>query len=64
MQAEDVQVFLADVTIDRSPPPVRDVGAHLDKYRAEIEAIDTTPEAMSATYNGPLRAVPTKLRGM
>ncbi len=61
---DDIQVFLATVTIDRNPPLTQDVDAYLAKYRTAIEDIGTTPETLSATYNVLLRAVPTKLRGM
>jgi PPOX class probable F420-dependent enzyme len=61
---DDIQVFLATATIDRNPPLAQDVDAYLAKYRADIEAIGMTPEALSATFNVLLRAVPTKLRGM
>jgi PPOX class probable F420-dependent enzyme len=61
---DDIQVFLATATINRNPPPAQDVDAYLAKYRADIEAMGTTPETLSATYNVLLRVVPTKLRGM
>ena len=61
---EDIQVFLASATIDRDPPLAKDVQAYVGKYRAEIEAIGTTPEALSSTYNVLLRVAPTQLRGM
>ena len=61
---DDIQVFLATATIDRNPPLAQDVDAYLTKYRADIEAIGMTPEALSATFTVLLRAVPTKLRGM
>jgi PPOX class probable F420-dependent enzyme len=61
---DDIQIFLATATIDRTPPLAKDVQAYLAKYRDAIDDIDMTPETLSATYNALLRVVPTKLRGM
>ena len=61
---EDIQVFLATATIDRSPPRAQDVDAYIAKYRAKIEAIGMTAESFSARYTVLIRAVPTKLRGI
>jgi PPOX class probable F420-dependent enzyme len=61
---DDIQIFLATATIDRTPPIAQTMQAYLAKYRAAIEDIGTTPETLSATYSTLLRVVPTRLRGM
>jgi PPOX class probable F420-dependent enzyme len=61
---EDVQVFLGTAAIDRNPPLVHEVDAYLAKYRAAIQDIGMTPEAMGASYNVLLRVVPTRLRSL
>jgi hypothetical protein len=61
---DDIQVFLANATIDRNPPLAKEVDAYLAKYRAAMADINMTPEALSTTFNVVLRVVPTKLRGM
>ena len=61
---DDIQVFLASATIDRSPTPACDIDAYRAKYRAAIDDIGMTPETFSASYNVLIRAVPTRLRGI
>ena len=61
---DDIQVFLATATIDRSPPLAQNMDAYLVKYRAAIKDIGMTPETLSASYNVLIRALPAKLRGM
>ena len=59
----DIVVLTGDARIAPDHPPIDQVAAYVDKYRAGITGIGFTPEAMAQTYSTAIRMTPTNLRG-
>ena len=61
---EDVEVFIGTATIDHAAPPVKQMAAYIEKYRAGFVHIKMTEDDYSATFSTALRIVPIRLRGL
>ena len=59
----DVVIFSGEAEIDESVPPAHEHPAYLEKYRADITRIGSTPERFAVRYSLPIRVRPTSLRG-
>src|SRR5512142_2842622 len=59
----DVLVFIGKAEIDPDAPPAHKVRAYLNKYRAGIAGLNSTPEEMGREYSVAIRVTPTSVRG-
>lgn len=59
----DVVRIEGQAVIDRAAPPATGVPAMIEKYRAGIQRIGTTPEGFAGAYSTPVRVTPGKVRG-
>ena len=55
-------VITGEARVDESAPAAFELPEYIDKYRAEIARLGSTPEEFSAGYSVPIRITPTKLR--
>jgi PPOX class probable F420-dependent enzyme len=62
-QGGNIVVFTGEASIDRAAPPVTATPGYLEKYRAHISRIGSTPERFSLGYPLPIRVRPTRVRG-
>ena len=62
-QGGDIVVFVGEAHIDEAQVPVDQADAYVDKYRAGIEQLGSTPERMGREYSVALRVRPEKVRG-
>ena len=60
---DHMSVLTGTATIDGSAPKAIEHAAYLEKYRAGIEALGSTPEQFSEAYAVPVRVRIAKLRG-
>lgn len=59
---EDVVRVEGTAALDADGPPVTSVPAYVEKYRAGIARIGSTPEAMAEGYSTAIRVTPTRYR--
>ncbi len=59
----DVAIFNGEASVDAAAPPAHAHADYMDKYRADIARIGSTPERFSVRYSLAIRVRPTKLRG-
>jgi PPOX class probable F420-dependent enzyme len=59
----NIIVIIGRAELLSGPVASEHTDALLDKYRATIAAMGTTPEALAADYSVPFRVTPTNVRG-
>ena len=62
-QGGDIVVIVGEARLAAEAPPADEVAAYVEKYRAAIARIGTSPDSFAATYSAVIRVRPTGLRG-
>ena len=60
---KEVIVFCGEALIDKDTPPAPKVIAYLQKYKAGIIGLNSTPEEFGKEYSTAIRIKPTEVRG-
>jgi PPOX class probable F420-dependent enzyme len=60
----DIQVFLGLARVDSGAPPVKEMPAYIEKYKAGMDHIGMNAESYSATFSVAIRITPSRLRGL
>ena len=58
-----IAIITGEAQIDPQTPPADQISAYLEKYRAAIANIGSTPEGFAQSYSVAIRVRPTSLRG-
>ena len=59
----DVVVFTGEAHVDDDAPAAHEHEAYVEKYRAGISGLGTTPEGFATDFSVPVRVALAKLRG-